>query len=81
MEPNVQFDTPGNEFGRPPQASGSDMTDTLIKWGLVGSKQEAEYVLIGVAVLAIVASFLVYPMLSGSSDEQVGPNYGTTQQI
>jgi len=53
---DMQFEQDNaNEFGAPPTvSSGSGMTNLLIKWGLVSSEQEAQYVLIGVAVVALV---------------------------
>ncbi len=65
---NVQFQSEGNEYGPPPQqAEGFDLTGKLVQWGLVSSRQEAQYVLIGVAVLAllIAAYFLLHS--TGSS--------------
>lgn len=56
---DVQFDQDNaNEFGSPPAySSDSGMTAMLIKWGIVGSEQEAQYVLIGVAVVALILTF------------------------
>ncbi len=56
---DVQFDQDNaNEFGRPPQSGGFDMTGKLIQWGIVSSRDEAQYVLIGIGVLAV--SLAVY---------------------
>ena len=58
---DVQFDSDNqNEFGAPPVSSGGDFTGALIRWGLVSSRQAAEYVLVGVAVVAIVAAVIAY---------------------
>lgn len=57
---NIQFDTPDNEFGQPQrEAAGFDLTGKLIAWGLVSSRKEAQYVLIAVAVLALVGAFIL----------------------
>ncbi|MBI5644716.1 hypothetical protein HY970_01325 [Candidatus Kaiserbacteria bacterium] len=67
---DLQFDTPDNEFGRPPEAKpGFDITGKLVEWGLVSSRQEAQYVLIGVGVLALIAAFFF--MRSGGSSAPV----------
>ena len=67
-----------NEFGRPPVASGFDMSGMLIKWGIASSRQQAEYVLIGITVAVIVIATFVYFSGSGSSDVPTTPNWGTT---
>ena len=58
----VQFESQGDEFGRPPQRGGSfDLTSKLVQWGLVKSEQEAQYVLIAVAVIVfLIAGFLIF---------------------
>ena len=58
----VQFDNQGDEYGRPPQrSSGFDLTGKIVQWGLVRSRDEAQYVLIAVAVVALlVAGFFVF---------------------
>ncbi len=35
------------------------MTGKLIQWGFVASREEANYVLIGIAVLAVLATIFV----------------------
>jgi len=65
---DLQFENQTNEFGVPPQERpGSDLTDMLIKWGLVSSRKEAEYALVGVAILALVIAYFVYGSLGGSA--------------
>ena len=54
----MRFENQGEEFGRPPTESGVDFTGKLVKWGLVSSRQEAQYVLVGIAVLAIILAVL-----------------------
>jgi len=53
----MRFEDQGEEFGPPPQrSSGFDLTGLIIKWGLVSSRKEAEYVMIGVGVVALLAA-------------------------
>ncbi|OGG51079.1 hypothetical protein A3C18_03710 [Candidatus Kaiserbacteria bacterium RIFCSPHIGHO2_02_FULL_54_11b] len=67
---DMQFQTDNqNEFGRPPASQGFDLTGMLMKWGVASSRQQAEYVLIGIAVLAIVVGVFFY--LSGSSGSPI----------
>lgn len=64
---DLRFDTPDNEFGRPPTREQSfDLAGKLVEWGMVGSREQATYVLIGAAALAIVAAFFF--LGSGGSD-------------
>ncbi|OGG56145.1 hypothetical protein A3D71_03000 [Candidatus Kaiserbacteria bacterium RIFCSPHIGHO2_02_FULL_55_20] len=74
----MQFQTDNqNEFGRPPEASGSDISGMLIKWGIASSRQQAEYVLIGIAVAVFVIAAFIYFSGSGASDVPTTPNWGT----
>jgi len=58
---DLQFDNQANEFGRPPVSDpGVDFTGKLIRWGFVSSRKEAEYALIAIAVLCLVAAYFVY---------------------
>ena len=65
----VQFSSEGDDYGAAPQRSeGFDLTGKLVNWGLVSSREEAQYVLIAVAVIAIlVAGYLVIHSLGGNS--------------
>lgn len=76
----MQFDMNPNEFGRPPvQDRGFDIASKLVAWGLVSSRKEAEYVLIAVAVIALVGAF--YFLTSGSGGVQIKePIYAVPQQ-
>ena len=76
----MRFETDSqNEFGRPPQeAGGFDMSGMLITWGLVSSRQQAEYILIGISVIVFVIAGFVYFSSSGSSNVPTTPNWGTT---
>ena len=57
---DVQFDQDNaNEFGAPPTSAGTGMTARLIKWGFVSTEAEAQYVLIAVAVVALVLAFFL----------------------
>ena len=72
---NMQFQSDSeNEFGRPPVASGFDMSGLLIKWGVASSRQQAEYILITVGVICLIIAgyFFFY---SGGSDAPIGPVY------
>ncbi|MDO8514756.1 MAG: hypothetical protein Q7S50_04385 [bacterium] len=75
----MQFQTDDqNEFGRPPVASGGfDFSGKLVAWGLVSSRKEAEYVLIGIGVIALIVAIFVYMSSSGSSNVPTTPNWGT----
>ncbi len=58
---DVQFQSDDqSEFGSPPSRSGTDLTGKLIKWGIVSSRQQAEYVMIGLAILIAILAFFVY---------------------
>lgn len=66
---DMQFEDQTNEFGAPPQQSaGFDLTGKLVDWGLVSSTEEAQYVLIGVAVVAfLAAAFFIFHSGGGSA--------------
>lgn len=58
---DMQFETDNaNEFGRPAEAGGLDLTGKLITWGLVSTRKEAEYVMIALAVVIAIIAFFVY---------------------
>jgi hypothetical protein len=66
---DIRFDTQENEFGAPTQASqGFDLSGKLISWGLVSDRKQAEYVLIFVAIGALVLSYVAYKALTGGGD-------------
>lgn len=57
---NVQFDSDQtDEFGRPPVRGGSDLTGKLIKMGIAKDRKQAEYVLIAIGILALLAAYLL----------------------
>ncbi|OGG78146.1 hypothetical protein A3F56_03645 [Candidatus Kaiserbacteria bacterium RIFCSPHIGHO2_12_FULL_55_13] len=64
---DLRFDSDQQEEFGPPAArpSGSDLTGKLIAWGIVSNRQQAEYVMIGLAVLIAVIAFFVYRSTSG----------------
>lgn len=73
----VRFENPGEEYGPSPVASsGFDMSGMLVKWGLVSSRKEAEYILIGIGILALVIAVFVYMSSLGSSNVPTQPNFG-----
>lgn len=66
---DIQFDSGENEFGAPMQQKrGFDLSGKLIAWGLVSDRKQADYVLIFVAVAALVIAYVVYKSLSGGGD-------------
>lgn len=55
---DLRFDTGDNEFATSRETpQGVDITGKLVAWGLVSDKQQASYVLIGIAVLAFIIAF------------------------
>ncbi|MDO8576459.1 MAG: hypothetical protein Q7R90_04030 [bacterium] len=59
---DLRFDSDQQEeFGRPAgSASGGDLTSKFIAWGIVSNRQQAEYVMIGLAILIVIVAFFVY---------------------
>jgi hypothetical protein len=59
---DIQFETNPNEFGVPPQEEGGwDLTGQIVSLGLAQTREQAEYVLIGVGIIAlIVAAFFFF---------------------
>ena len=60
---------------------GADFTGKLIKWGFVSTRQEAQYALIGVAIVVLVLAYVLYGRLSGGSSVPTEPVYSTTQGV
>ena len=64
----IQFEDQGEEFGRPPErASGFDLTGKLVEWGIVSTGEQAQYILLGAAVLAMLAAAYLFFHSGGSS--------------
>lgn len=62
---DVQFDSDQtNEFGKPPQQK-ADFASKIISWGLVSSRKQAEYAMIGLAIVIIIIAFFVYRAAGG----------------
>lgn len=74
---DVRFENQGEEYGAPPQeSSGFDLTGTMVQWGLVPSRTEAQYVLIGIAIVAFfVAVFFLFTSIGGHSTPPLPPAY------
>lgn len=76
----IKFDTTADEFGRPPQRdSGVDLAGKIIGWGLAKNRQQAQYVLVGVTIAALIVAYFIYHSFSGGSSVPTAPVYGTTQ--
>lgn len=72
---DLRFETGDNEFATSratPQ--GTDITGKLIAWGLVSDRQQASYLLIGIAVLALIIAFFL--IRSSGSDLPPPPPTG-----
>lgn len=63
----MQFNDGADEFGAPPVRSvGTDITGKLVTWGLAGSRQQAEYILMVVGAIALLTA-LYFMFFGGSS--------------
>lgn len=63
---DLRFDSEGDEFTRSPsQDAGRDFTGMLITWGLVSNRQQAEAVMIGLAIAIVIIAFFVYRSTTG----------------
>ena len=71
---DLQFNDQQDEFGRPPQASaGTDFTGKLVSWGLASNRQQAEYIMMGLAVLVVlIAGYFFFS--GGESSPPLLPN-------
>ncbi len=61
---DLRFDSERDEFSRP-ESPKTDLTGMLITWGLVSNRQQAEYVMIGLAVVIALIAFFVYRSSTG----------------
>lgn len=76
-EGQVQFQTDNqNEFGRPPSDTSTDLTGKMVAWGLVSTRTEAQYVMIGVAILGFVGAFFFFFSSVGGSNTVPPPPPG-----
>ena len=72
----MTFDTPSDEFGRPPQeVRGVDIAGKLVTWGFVSTKEQAQYVLAGVAAVVLIIAYLIYHSFTGGSSVPTTPVY------
>lgn len=70
----MRFESQGDEFGRPPErGEGFDISAKLVRWGLVSSTKEGQYVLIGVAVLIVLVAGYFFFTSGGSSTPPLLP--------
>ncbi|KKW19585.1 MAG: hypothetical protein UY63_C0010G0019 [Parcubacteria group bacterium GW2011_GWA2_51_10] len=61
-----------DEFGRPRARSGFDLTAWLIKSGLVSNRKSAEYLLLGIVVVAVfIGGFFFFSGGEGSGREEL----------
>jgi hypothetical protein len=62
---DVQFDSDQtNEFGTPPPQK-EDFASKLVATGLVKDRKQAEYAMIGLAIIVIIIAFFVYRAAGG----------------
>lgn len=61
---DLRFDSEGDEFTRRSD-SGTDFTGKLITWGFVSNRQEAEYVMIALAIGISLLAYFVYRSSTG----------------
>lgn len=64
-EKRVSFESESAEFGTPPERkAGMDIIGALVRWGMVSSRQEAQYVLIGVLVVVVLLIvWVIWPLI------------------
>lgn len=72
----VRFENQGDEFGAPPQRGGGmDLSAALVRSGLVSSAEQAQYVLVGIAVLIFLfAGYFFFRSGGGSAPPPPPPN-------
>ncbi len=72
---DIQFDTE-NEFARPAAQSAGPkgLTKLVMKWGLAKDEKTAQYVLLGIAIVAILITlWLLFGQGGGSSAPVIPP--------
>jgi len=72
----VSFEDQGDNFGRPSKfLEAFDLGALLIKWRIASTRQQAQYILIAVALGAIMLAFFVYhvatPSYTGPTPAQI----------
>ena len=72
----VSFEDQGDNFGRPSKfLEAFDLGALLIKWRIASTRQQAQYILIGVILVAIMLAFFVYhvaaPSYTGPTPAQI----------
>jgi hypothetical protein len=75
----VSFEDRGDTFSRLPKFLETfDLGALLIKWRIASTQQQAQYILIGVALVAIVLAFFIYNLTTPS---YTGPTPAQIKQI
>jgi hypothetical protein len=75
----VSFEDQGDTSGRLPKFLETfDLGALLIKWRIASTRQQAQYILIGMILVAIVLTFFVYHLATPSSTV---PTPAQTEQI
>ena len=58
---DIQFDDQGSEFGAPPASKQpTDWTGKLVEWGFVQSREQAQIAMIGILVLVVALTAMVF---------------------
>lgn len=59
-EGDVKFDDGTEEFGAPPaRAQGTDLTGKIVTWGLAKNREQAQYILGAIGLVAAGAAFII----------------------
>ncbi|MBV9159088.1 MAG: hypothetical protein JO019_00645 [Candidatus Kaiserbacteria bacterium] len=78
---DLQFDDQRNEFGAPPvEARGTDLTGKIVSWGLASNAQQAQYILIGIVVIALIAGYFIFKSFSGGGAPPPPPAANTSAE-
>ena len=73
---DVRFDTDQQDEFASPRASqgGFDLVGLLVRTGMVENRQMAQYILVGIAVLAFFGIFFMFWSRGGSTPPPPPPN-------